>query len=541
MAEEGRQKEVGKPSPVDSSAEARLRRFEARMEWRRSPEGQAVKEVREEEKKQRELKERVEREMIRLGEGEQRISSQAEQILLQAAGAIGKLAEIQEKIAKGDYSIELPGDEEGQRRYVRTLLDGIENSNRECYDWTISTVVKNLEATLDRMHPAVAEEVKARLAVHDSSELMKQAGGWIERKADAGSGYSIGSAATEAARRGHELTRQVIDVLLRRGLPGLKISEAWDLLQNANFYYRGFVEEVNKQRKVRGEKPFNMEKEGFELRDDEIEMGKVPTSFFTDSNSARKEAVSQLIEEKLGGGDVGRKSLQIAEKLTIASLETSVFNRTAMTGNDELAEIIGLKGWRKGRAEPGRARGPEIHEDKIPGFGTSWLRRFSKTKKSIDEPFYSKDIDIDKITEGNYLYYCTAVVGRYHALRKLLLDRRPQPFTIDKTFLQEAVAYFNNADPPPSGCKCGDLKLRVWWLAGVVDMALADINLKWNARAFSELRKAAIQEGLSETAGTFITPKQWEWIEKTTKFKERLRDLSARKAIGVVGEKTFPF
>lgn len=480
------------------------------------------------------------------GEGEQSIpfrkegiSSQAEQILFQAAQAIGKLAEIQEKMARGDYSIELPQDEETQRVYARALLDGIENSNRDCHDLAISVVAKNLEATLDRTHPSVAEEVRARLAVHDSSELMKQAGGWIERKTE-GLGYSIGSAATEAERRGHALTRQVVDVLLRKGLPGLRISEAWDLLQDANFNYRRFVEEVNKQRKARGEKPFDMEREGFELRDDEREMGKVPTNFFTDSNSARKETVRHLIEEKLGGGEVGRKSLQIAEKLAIASLETSVFNRTAMTGNDELAEIIGLKGWRKGRAESGRARGPRIHEDKIPGFGTSWLRRFSKEKKSVEEPLYARDIDVDQIPEGNYLYYCTAIVGRYHALRKLLLDRRPQPFAIDKTFLQEAVVYFNTADPPKPRYKCGDLKLRVWWLAGVVDMGLADINLKWGPRAFAELRKAAIQEKLSDTAGTFITPEQWGWIERVTSLKKRLRDLSIRRAIGGTGERVLP-
>lgn len=554
MAEEN--KEL--PSPMNISPDAIIARFEARKQYRESSEGQrAAVHGRVE----RALRQQI-REKPGAAEGatpREKISPQTEEILLRAAEAIGKVAEIQEKITRGEYGLELPEDHDRQLRYIRVILDGIENSNRDCHDWAISTVVKNTEAVLDRMFPDVAEEVRARLAVHDASELIKQAGGWIERKVEeVGPGYTIGSAATEAERRGHALTRKVVDVLLRRGLPGLKVREAWDLLQKANFDYKSFVEEVNRQRLNRGEEPFDMEREGFELRDDELAMGKVPTNFFTDSNSERKASVRELLVEKLGGGESGKKSLQLAEKLAIASLETSVFNRTAMTGNDQLAEIIGLKGWRKGRRETGRVRGPAIHEDKIPGFGTSWLRLHTKRKVGVEEPLYSEDIDIDKIPEGSYIYYCTVILSRYHLLRNLLLDREPKSGVIDKTFLQKVVVYFNTVDKPyltdeekrrlggedtPEAKaylakkKCGDLLLRVWWLAGVVDVALANINLKWDAMAFSELRKAAIIEKLSPEAGTFITEEQWRWIERITNLKKRLSALTARRMLMGVKEK----
>ncbi len=549
MAEEKRE---GLPSPMDTSPEAVLARRKAREEkinlGPKPAKGGILLQTSLKQPKT---------------ENEGGIPQESFEILRKAAETIGATAEIQKQLARGQYELEFPEDHETQLKYVRTILNGIENSNRDCHDWSISAVVKNLESGLDRLFPDIAEEVKARLTVHDSSELIKQAGGWIERKTEeVGPGYTIGSAATEAARRGHGLDRRTIDLFLRRGIPGLKISEAWDLIQEANFDYKKFVAEVNQLRLSRGEKEYNMEdpREGFELRDDEISAGKVPTNFFVDSNSVRKEEVRNLLIAKLGGGEVGRKSVQLAEKLAIASLETSVFNRTSMAGNDELAEIIGLKGWRMGRRETGRGRGPKIHEEAIPGFGMSWLRLHGKNKVGVERPLYAKEIDIDGIQEGNYVYYCTVIVTRYNLLKKLLLNRKPEPLSIDKTFLQAAVVYFNTADKPyltdeekkrfggedtPEAKKylarkkCGALALRVWWLAGVVDIALADINLKWDVTAFNELRKAAIVEELSPEAGTFITPEQWAWIEKATRLKRRLSLLTSRRVLLGVSQKVF--
>lgn len=466
----------------------------------------------------------------------------SEEKLTVAAERMAGAAEVQAKLSRGELALDLSKEKKGQREYLVTILDRIENSARDCHDFSISSIVQRIEASYDRMDHEVAEEIKARLALHDSSELIREASGFIQRKPES-PGHTIGTAVAEVKRRGHELTRSMISLFLERGIPGLKIAEAWDLLQDANFKYLEIVREINKTR-PEGNKLYEG---GFELRDDEIALGKVPSNFYVDSDSVRKAAVREYLISKLGVGEVGRKSLQLAEKLAIASLETSVFNRRALSGNDQLAEIISLREWRKGRRATGRARGPQIHEDAIPGFGKSWLRSLDE-EIATDRPLYSKNVSISKIKEGSYSAFCTTIVARYYLLRGLLLDRGPKPKTIDKTFLQEAVVYFNTADPQKltpeeetrcrteeekealkRSIKCGDLLLRVWWLAGVADMALAKEDLEWDADAFNELKKAAIREELSPEAGSFITENQWRWIEKATDLQVRLLKLIARR------------
>ena len=268
---------------------------------------------------------------------------------------------------------------------------------------------------------------------------------------------------------------------------------------------------------------FNLQ--GLEKFDDELHQ-KIPSNFHTDSEGIRKEAVRRHIISELGGDKNAEKSLQLAEKMAIATLETSVFN-DASTGNDQLSEIIYLEDWRKGRTEKGRNRGPQIHENLIPGFGQSFLRYISKketrslekTKRVLNSEEVVKNID--EIKEGNYLYYTAVLLTRYSLLKGHLMNRTLEPFKIDKNVLQELVILFSNADKPISTDRDGPLKLRTLWLAGVVDSALSNEALNWDSMAFKELRKAATMEILSEEAGTFITPKQWQWIERKTGIKGR--------------------
>lgn len=428
---------------------------------------------------------------------------------------------------------------EEQRQIARQYLNAIEDSNRDCFDRAIATHVLRLESSYNLMHAEVAEEVRARLAVHDSAELMKQAGGLIVRDArKTGPGFTVGSAATEATRRGHALDRETIDLFLRKGIEGLKIAEAWDLMQEANFDYIGFVEEVNRNLPAKD----RLNDTDLELKAGDIGTGKIPTNYHTDDSLDRKDAVRRLIIEKLGGGGEVKKSLQLAEKLARASLETSIFNRTVASENDELGLIIGLRGWRRKRMEQeGRARGPRIHEEAIDGFGTSWLRRNRKGEDDVSKPLLAEDIDIEEIKRGSWDYFCTVTVTRYNELKGLILDRGPEPGSIDKTFLQTAIVHFNNADKGRNGDKVGPKGLRVLWLAGVVDMALADIKLNWVARDLGELEKVVTKETLTGKKGdTFITTEQWNWIKQQTDYGSRMRAMGFRRGLEGFAAKALP-
>ncbi|MBX4206138.1 hypothetical protein KW795_02975, partial [Candidatus Microgenomates bacterium] len=264
------------------------------------------------------------------------------------------------------------------------------------------------------------------------------------------------------------------------------------------------------------------------------------STYYADSNTLRKEAVKEYMISLLGPDRrASEKSLQIAEKLAIASLETSCWNRSALFGNDELAEIIGMKEWRKRRSEPGRSRGPLIHEDYIPGFGTSWLR-FTVDSSNIvppDQPFYVRDINLDELTIGAWQGHCSFRIGRFNALRGLLLDRSPKPGSINLSFLQEAVPYFNEVDKPEKGMKCGPLLLRAWWLLGVVSMASADPSLQWSPGDINDLRQAVCVDKLSPSAGTFITEQQWNWVIRETKAANKISRQQSGQALRQIGSK----
>ena len=500
---------------------------------------------------------------------------------------------------------------EKQRLYIRKFLDNIENSNRDSHDFAISYIVNALEGSLEEMAPSVRNEVEARLSLHDCSELILQANGWLQRDQEkVGYGFTIGSAAAKAKEWHHDLTRKKIEILFRNsmdgGLPGLKIPEAWDKMQEAVFNYDRYVslalndrllvlardlkenksrnfsnEEINKAINwIRKNKAFSFKRldenqkkqvekmrlkendfsqffnlKGLEKFDDELGQ-KIPSNFYTDSEGIRKEAVRRHIISELGGDKNAEKSLQLAEKMAIATLETSIFN-DASTGNDHLSEIVYLEDWRKGRTEKGRNRGPEIHENLIPGFGQSWLRYISEDKtrnlEKTERVLNSEEVikNIDKIKEGSYSYYTALVLTRYSLLKGYLMNRTLEPLKIDKNALQGLIVLFLNADKPVltneekerfGGGKSeaakkylkqrrdGPLKLRTLWLLGIVDSALSNEALNWDSMAFRELRKAVTMEILSKEAGTFISPKQWQWIERKTGLSGRLALLTLYRA-----------
>lgn len=436
----------------------------------------------------------------------------------------------------------IKGKENEQRQYVRELLDAIEKSNRDSHDMANTYIVRGLETALDQMEPSVAREVKARLAVHDCSELMKQANGWIFRETEkVGPGYAIGSAATAAEDRGHALNREIVETFLRDGyLPGLRVANAWDYLQQVNYDYELWVRRAFKEGLLDELKIIP----GMDIFKD-------LKSYFKDGEPLRKEAVRKLIVKGLGGGKEAEKSLQLAEKLAKATFEDSVFNRGETVGNDQFGEILGLKEWREKRRKDGRIRGPEVHEEEIDGFGNSWLRKSRdldnlkrrytpqefqrlEPRLRVEMPLFAKDININSI-RNDWVFYCTVEITRNKLLNELLLDRKPKISGFDKSFLQNAIVYFDKADPHEKDKKFGSAKLRPLWVAGVVDMVLADKDLQLDGKSLGESLGAFIKtitkEELSPEAGTFMTPTTWESIKAQINFDARLRSRGGRDAI----------
>lgn len=549
--EEAQEQEKKKAEP-----EAEQKKEEPGVENKESELVKAIREQTEEAKREREAREIYEAEQRKVKE-----EAKAAEDKKQDGERKKKEKEEQEKIKQQKEEDNLPENEKRKRQLsmVRAILNKIESAKTDSHNVSIAAEVKNLRGMEYQLHPEVMKEVKVRLALNESAALIMQASGFIEK---------IVSAASTAEGRGLHLTREVVLTLLQEGLPGLRIAHAWDLLQSANYNYEQIVKDAN----LEFNKNFGLK--GVILRDQEVGAGQVPINFYTDENEERRGVVRGLMVQRivetmkkektqeeldltLNGSEEemlenAHKSLELAEELAMASLENSVFNRTANTGNDELAEIIGLKGWRYGKKKNGDIRGPEIHMGLIDGFGTSWIRwtmaSANNGENGTNKPFLTPQIDMDEV-RTNWTYYCTVVINKWQSARTILLDRNPDP---GKTTTPENISnlvkkVFDAADPndlTPEEQKVADelikqaiLKgketeekvqaeinnykkekkggprnLRAIWLLGILNVTLANRTSGWGGREYGRLERLLTDTPLGDS-GTFLTKEQYKWAE----------------------------
>ena len=126
---------------------------------------------------------------------------------------VDSMTEAQTKSRTREITLDLQKNDNRQREYIRELLDSIENSNRDSHDFAISHITNAIEASLGEMAPSLRDEVEARIAWHDCSELVLQANGWLQRDQEkVGYGYAISWAAAKAKEWHHDLTRKKIEI-----------------------------------------------------------------------------------------------------------------------------------------------------------------------------------------------------------------------------------------------------------------------------------------------------------------------------------------
>ncbi len=496
--------------------------------------------------------------------------------------------------------LELPTDLEQQRVFVREKLGDIERTIYDCWHLDIASTVSQLESSLDKMYPEIRREARARINLHDSTMLIRQAGGWIERPENM-TGLSIPTAVDTAHNRDHDLTKDVIIFFLREVHPGLDVKNAWDLLQKANYDYNSFVEEINLTRlrellTPRGitsqeidrvfrllatpaSRPLAGDGVNFtnklgrlsnrdktwllsiitedEIKsrlfstgdkipfDDEAQLGAAEVNYSKDNNEERKKAVRKFLVEQLArsylGGDIAAaaKSFELAEKLARATLETSAYNRMAQAGNDQLAEALGFKGWRKARVggEKGRPAGPLIHIDGIESIGTTWLRTLLKDRSrqwEIKQPVLTSDIDFDQITPDSWNFFGTVVAPQFYRLKGLFLDRAPDPKKmVKRDYWADLIAIIDRADPRenPQVDYCGPKKLRPLLVAGVIDMALADPGLGWTATDIGNMERILTEETVADGGRAFMSQSQWKKLASTLQISSRVMSLAAGQGL----------
>ncbi|MDO8551445.1 MAG: hypothetical protein Q7S03_02085 [bacterium] len=277
-------------------------------------------------------------------------TEQAKTYLTKIAAKVNGLGK-KEKSKDKEWSLDdLSTDENEQRARIREFLEKLESTNRPITRAN-SELVSELEANFHKMSPEVEAEARARIRLHECYTRIAAISGDAEQ-----AGKDLANFATEAAAAGHVLEGEDFKTLLKNGLPGLKIADAFTKLQD--WAMNGQIVRDERGREVLNER------------------GEVKRVRYRQKGSAMAE--QQRIERDLIGGlGLGReeavKSYQLAQRLAVTTFEASVWN-TEMVGKDFLAENIYFRGYRKGRDAAQRDRGPKITIDLIPGFGSSFFR-----------------------------------------------------------------------------------------------------------------------------------------------------------------------
>jgi len=471
---------------------------------------------------------------------------------------------------------------EQQLQMVRPMLDEIERST---VDYMNEPIVRGKIIRLDEsaraeglMHPDVAKEVKARVALHDLSRLMRRANGWIDKNPTGD--LTVGNAVQMASSRGHTIEGEQVHFFLKgqyervttlqrrdvrvggrteraqwrqvEGLRSLEMSQgvamAWDLLEKINSRdYQKILALMKADGRV-----------GRDVEDlfSDREISGV-TNFFQDSEFRRRDVVKKWVMQQMGGGhdiaEVRRrrppvppetiavmeqrnkevtKFIQLAENMAVVAMQPSrwntgvngghLFSNESYGANDQLAEVIHFRNWRKSRA--GRNRGGDISINQIPGWGDSWFGLNTKGKVVVEcngiDPEnddlgpaalytdYIKDSPADYSGGDSLSAFASTKLTRYNALQGLFKDTEVKAGTITEAFLESANVYFTDAEKSFSDERFENLDLRFWWIAQVVDIGLVHDYLGWDRFSLDKLREVASERPIGG-AGPFITPEQW--------------------------------
>ena len=273
-------------------------------------------------------------------------------------------------------------------------------------------------------------------------------------------------------------------------------------------------------------------------------------------------------------GKIAKKSLQLAERLAIATREVSVWNAD-LQGVDPLAEAIYFRKYRKGRAARIRDRGPNNTIHRIEGFGSSFLRlardiggEYLSHSKNIgelsDEPGAKKridtylslnrapakldgdpdisqlklispgEIDYRNLGAGAYMGYLCSTITRILKTKDLLLKTTWKPEEFRSDFIEGWVAPFDTVDPEQV------TRLKTEFLLGVFYAIFSRpqeaLDLHWDNFALKAVESNLLRTYTTEEGKkvAFLTRAQWKWIKKSLRKGWRINVNHQAAMVGVM-------
>ncbi len=412
--------------------------------------------------------------------------------------------------------------------YSRELLDYLENSSYSSDDINISGETTRLlnyilnKKIVDKVNKKefkdIGDEIRARLALHDTAFYMNKASGSLSER----SNNSIPNILEKLGEHDRLLTREVMRFFFDNN-NDLPFAKAWNLLQEANFNYQQILRKAGVSEEKIGYK-FIMTKDNKDpaITSDAF-FGKKYINYEYDLKEEDKTMVYNYMIKELGGDEKARKALQLAEKMFTASGESSVVNVGFVNG-DDLSEAIHFGRFREDDAKPGKTKnsGPDVHRGWIKNLTSGWLRNFSGVNDP-DKPILADIIknNLDNL-EGKkdfYTYHGVIIGKKTGPLKELLLSKKlekPEEI-VDIDFFRSKIDLFNKLDPQ------NKKSLRVFWVAGLLQSQMMNRNNLWDSDHISSLKRILTKESLTlkgQPVEFFLTKEEWEWMAKTINLKK---------------------
>lgn len=230
---------------------------------------------------------------------------------------------------------------EAQREAMRIVIEELEMVDVSPRESANNAMRGAIEGILPRLSPEVQSEVRARLHLHACAMSL--------RKVNTADAEKVGSEFAKAVVDigDYALTGTDFETLLQTGLPGLKIGEAFNVLQNAAY----------DEMKFSGKKS---ETQLEQIRSELVQ--RIHAAYGNDPSFDLKAA---------------QTSYDLAMKIADATFERSVWDTSA---GDYMSQAIYFSKWRKEKN-----KGPQVTIDHIDSIGTSFFRsvQTAENKRSI--------------------------------------------------------------------------------------------------------------------------------------------------------------
>lgn len=460
---------------------------------------------------------------------------------------------------------EFPEDPKEQLKYIEERLDIIENyqtgdfprelSLADFKDPLLAILSKNLGSEF------VRDIIYTRLSLKQIGDAMGDNFGSFGEHGD-----KIASLVKKVKGEGFDLNFRVMDTFYNNKIPGLKTAEAWDLMEKSNFDYGGMLQKAlgEGSDELKADIRANFKKDEDFLKVEPLNLSKgtmLEGKSYNYQNDIignkvrakilRKYLIEKMMKEEGIDKKKAEKSMQLAESMYNATMESCVVDWDFLAGND-YGELVNLQYCRiidGSRGTKGKVVGPDVTLDVIKSVTPGWIRSFcglndpSKEVLSADIIKYGltpneKNNEIGLSGKGTYeAHFISVVTGKILKAKQLItMENTPlQKDALNTQFWQKQFDYFQKIKSDTKGKNSPDFDpkkedmTRAAYFAGQLELAFNNRDSTWTTNDFKLLERIVTKDIIAnkgtDEAQAFLTEKEWEWVKNKINYKKAMRSL----------------